>query len=256
MGHSVSGTVLAVNHPEQRGDPMTRLLHLDASARPGRRGVDPHGSHSRALSHRFVSRWQAARPGDPVDYRDLGATPPRLVDHDWIRAEFTPREQRDAGMRERLAESDVLVDELVASDVLVIGAPLYNFGMPAPLKAWVDGIVRIGRTVRFDPSRPDDPYVPLLTDKSRRAVVLSSRGGHGMEEGGPLAHMNHLERHLRTALGFVGIHELHCIAVEHEEFGGERLAASVAEAHARIDALVDALLPATAEANALLAVAG
>ncbi|QDH71172.1 FMN-dependent NADH-azoreductase [Marilutibacter alkalisoli] len=225
---------------------MTRLLHLDASARPGLRGVDPHGSYSRALSHRFVSRWHAARPADPIRYRDLGAAPPQGVDHDWIRAEFTPHDRRDAQMIERLAESNALVDELIDTDLLVIGAPLYNFGMPTPLKAWVDGIVRIGRTVVFDPSRGDDPYVPLLADRPRRVVVLSSRGGHGMDAGGPLAHMNHLEPHLRTALGFIGIHDMHSIAVENEEFGGERLAASVAEAHARVDALVDTLLAGTA----------
>jgi FMN-dependent NADH-azoreductase len=234
---------------------MTRLLHLDASARPGRHGIDPHGSHSRALSHRFVSRWRAARPDDPVRYRDLGAAPPRLVDHDWIRAEFTPHDRRDAQMLERLAESNTLVDELIATDLLVIGAPLYNFGMPAPLKAWVDGIVRIGRTVVFDPSRSDDPYVPLLADRPRRVVVLSSRGGHGMDEGGPMAHMNHLEPHLRTALGFIGIHDIRCIAVENEEFGGERLAASVAESHARVDVLVDTLLAETATAAATTPVA-
>ncbi|MCF7221461.1 FMN-dependent NADH-azoreductase [Marilutibacter chinensis] len=221
---------------------MIRLLHLDASARPGRRGVDPHGSYSRALSHRFVSRWRATRPDDPVRYRDLGAAPPRLVDHDWIRAEFTPHDRRDAQMHARLAESNALVDELIDSDLLVIGAPLYNFGMPAPLKAWVDSIVRIGRTVVFDPSRGDDPYVPLLIDRPRRVVVLSSRGGHGMDAGGPLAHMNHLEPHLRTALGFIGIHDVRCVAVENEEFGGERLAASVAAANAGVDALVDTLL--------------
>ncbi|MGO1892666.1 MAG: NAD(P)H dehydrogenase, partial [Luteimonas sp.] len=73
---------------------MTHLLHMDASARPGRHGIDPHGSHTRALSHRFVARWRAARPQDPVRYRDLGASPPRLVDHDWIRAEFTPGDAR------------------------------------------------------------------------------------------------------------------------------------------------------------------
>lgn len=221
---------------------MTRLLHLDASARPGRHGIDPHGSHTRALSHRFVARWRAARPDDPVRYRDLGATPPRLVDHDWIRAEFTPRDQRTPGMAERLAESDAMVEELIDSDLLVIGAPLYNFGMPAALKAWVDGIVRIGRTVVFDPSRGSDPYVPPLTDRPRRVVLLSSRGGHGMDEGEPLAHMNHLDRHLRTALGFVGIHDLRGIAIENEEFGGERLAASVADAQVKVDRLADALL--------------
>ena len=221
---------------------MTRLLHLDASARPGRHGIDPHGSHTRALSHRFVARWRAARPHDPVRYRDLGAAPPRLVDHDWIRAEFTPRDQRAPWMAERLAESDAMVEELIDSDLLVIGAPIYNFGMPAPLKAWVDGIVRIGRTVVFDPSRDDDPYVPLLTDRPRRVVLLSSRGGFGMDEGGPLAHMNHLDPHLRTALGFIGIQDLRVIAIENEEFGGERLAASVAGAQVKVDRLVDALL--------------
>lgn len=221
---------------------MTRILHLDASARPGRRGVDPRGSYSRALSHRFVARWREARPRDPVRYRDLGASPPRLVDHDWIRAEFTPRDRRTPEMVQRLADSDAMVDELVGSDLIVIGAPLYNFGMPAPLKAWVDGIVRIGRTVRFDPSRGDDPYVPLLTDRPRRVVLLSSRGGFDLGEGARLAHMNHLEPHLRTALGFIGIDDLRCIAVEYEEFGDARLEASVVEAQANVDRLADALL--------------
>jgi FMN-dependent NADH-azoreductase len=221
---------------------MIRLLHLDASARPGRHGVEPHGSHTRALGDRFVSRWRGARPHDPVRYRDLGAAPPRPVDHDWIRSEFTAREVREAWMVERLSESDALTDELIESDLLVIGAPLYNFGMPVPLKTWVDGIVRIGRTVAFDPSRGENPYVPLLEDRPRRVVLLSSRGGHGMDEGGALAHMNHLDPHLRTALGFIGIHQLHSIAIENEEFGGERLAASVAAALNRVDALVDTLL--------------
>lgn len=225
---------------------MTHLLHMDASARPGRRGIDPHGSHTRALSHRFITRWRAARPQDPVRYRDLGAAPPRPVDHDWVRAEFTPRGARTPQMTGRLADSDAMVDELIDSDLLVIGAPLYNFGMPAPLKAWVDSVVRIGRTVVFDPSRGDDPYVPLLTDRPRRVVLLSSRGGTGMGEGGPLAHMNHLDPHLRTALGFIGIHALHSIAIENEEFGGERLAASVAAAQAKVDDLVDTLVAGTA----------
>lgn len=228
---------------------MIRLLHLDASARPGRHGVDPHGSHTRALSHRFVARWRAARPQDPVRYRDLGASPPRSVDHDWIRAEFTRHEQREPWMAQRLAESDALVDEVIESDLLVIGAPLYNFGMPVPLKAWVDGTVRIGRTVAFDASRGEDPYIPLLTDKPRRVVVVSSRGGHGMDEGGPMAHRNHLEPHLRIAFGFIGIEDVRSVAVENEEFGGDRLAASVTRAQALVDTMVDALLTEVAGAG-------
>ena len=64
-----------------------------------------------------------------------------------------------------LTESDALVDEVIASDVLVLGVPLYNFGMPAGFKAWIDNIVRVDRTVAFDPNRPDDPYLPLLNDR-------------------------------------------------------------------------------------------
>ncbi len=74
-------------------------------------------------------------------------------------------------MRDTLAESDQLVDELIAADVLVIGTPLYNFGMPAALKAWIDQIVRPGRTVEVDESKLPDPYVPLLADRPRHAVI-------------------------------------------------------------------------------------
>lgn len=228
----------------------TRLLHLDASARPGRRGIEPRGSYTRAMSDRFVRRWRAAQPDAAVAYRDLGASPPALVDHAWIAAHFTPEEARDAAMRARLAESDLLSDELVASDVLVIGAPLYNFGLPASLKAWLDSVVRIGRTVDFDPSRGEDAYVPLLRDRPRRAVVLSARGGHDQDPGGAMAHMNHLEPQLRTGLAFMGIDEVHQIAVEHEETGGPLLEASVARAMTRIDALVDRLLAETGAADA------
>lgn len=220
---------------------MTCLLHLDASARPGRSGIHPHGSHTRRLTHRFVTGWQSARPHDSVIYRDIGAAPPSIIDGRWIHAAFTAPEHQEAWMADVLAESDTLIDELLAADILVIGAPLYNFGMPAALKAWIDNIVRIGRTVDFDPSRPDDPYVPRLNDRPRQAVILSSRGGHGFGPGGALAHMNHLEPSLKTALGFVGIDRIHSIAIEHQEAGGNLLAASISTAERRVDELVDAL---------------
>lgn len=217
---------------------MPHLLHLDASARPGLAGKDLHGSHSRNLSQRFVSQWQARRAQDSVTYRDIGQNPPSIIDHDWIAASFTPEPQREPWMRETLAESDRLVDELVAADVLVIGAPLYNFGMPAALKAWIDQVVRPGRTVDVDESNPLDPYVPLLADRPRHAVILSARGGIGFDPDGPMAHMNHLEPNLITALGFIGITRVHQIAIEGQEVGGELLATSVAQALSQVDALV------------------
>lgn len=220
---------------------MTQILQLDASARPGLAGTDEHGSHSRNLTQRFVSQWRAHRAQDAIVYRDIGQNPPSIINHDWIAASFTPEERREPWMTQTLAESDQLVDELVAADVLVIGAPLYNFGMPAALKAWIDQIVRPGRTVAFDGSNPSDPYVPMLADRPRHAVILSARGGIGFGPGGEMAHMNHLEPNLLTALGFIGISRIHQIAIEGQEIGGEVLAASVAQALREVDALVEEL---------------
>lgn len=217
---------------------MPHILHLDASARPGLAGKDQHGSHSRNLSHRFASQWLARRAQDSLTYRDIGQNPPSIIDHDWIAASFTPEEQREPWMRETLAESDQLVDELLAADVLVLGTPLYNFGMPAALKAWIDQIVRPGRTVDIDDSNPLDPYVPMLADRPRHAVILTARGGIGFDVGGAMAHMNHLEPNLITALGFIGITRVHQIAIEGQEVGGELLAESVAQGLNKVDALV------------------
>lgn len=220
---------------------MTTLLHIDASGRPGLAGTDHHGSHSRALSARFVAQWQRAAPRAQVLRRDVGLAPPAHVDHAWIAAAFTaPGDATDA-MRERLAESNCLIDELFASDVIVIGSALYNFGMPSTLKAWVDNIVRVGRTVDIDPSQAD-AATPLLADRPRTAVVLAARGGYDQDPGGAFAHMNHLEAQLRVALEYVGIRDMHTIAVEHQESGGALLADSVAAAEREVDALVERLL--------------
>lgn len=220
---------------------MPHILHIDASARPGLAGKDLHGSHSRHLTHQFVSQWQARRPQDEVTYRDIGQQPPTIISHDWIASAFKPEAQREAWMKHALLESDQLVDELVAADIVVIGTPLYNFGMPASLKAWVDQVVRLGRTVDIDAGNPTDPYTPLLTDRPRHAVILTARGGVNMAPGEAMAHMNHLEPNLATALAFIGISRIHTIAIEGQEVGGEVLAKSIAEATRKVEQLVDDL---------------
>ncbi|MGM0824373.1 MAG: FMN-dependent NADH-azoreductase [Pseudomonadota bacterium] len=220
---------------------MPHILQLNASARPGLAGTDNHGSHSRHLTHQFITQWHSRRPQDTATYRDIGQNPPSFIDHDWIASSFTPDDQREAWMRDVLAESNLLVNELIAADILVIGTPLYNFGMPAALKAWIDQVVRPGRTVDIDESNPVDPYVPKLADRPRHAVILTARGGIGFDPGGEMAHMNHLEPNLATALEFVGITRLHYIAIEGQEVGGEVLAKSVAAALRNIEALVEEL---------------
>ncbi|EHJ91511.1 FMN-dependent NADH-azoreductase [Vreelandella boliviensis] len=220
---------------------MPHLLHIDASARPGIAGTDNHGSHSRHLTDQFVRQWQSGHPQATVTYRDIGQNPPSIINHDWIASAFTPEERQEPWMKEALAESDQLVDELIAADIVVIGTPLYNFGMPAALKAWIDQVVRAGRTVEFDDSNPIDPYVPKLIDRERHVVVLVARGGVNMSPGEEMAHMNHLEPHLTTALQFMGITRIHYIAIEGQEVGGELLAASIAEAVGKVEVLVDEL---------------
>ena len=216
---------------------MIRLLHLDASARSGCSGQHAHGSHTRRLSARFIQRWREQRPGDPVTYRDVAASPPHPVSGEWIHAAFTPADKRVRWMHEVLHESDALVDELIASDLIVIGVPMYNFGVPAQFKAYIDNVVRVGRTFGFDRSRPGEPYWPLLAGQGKRLVILSARGDYGYDAGQRLAHMNHVEGGVATPMHYLGIECAGTIAVEYDEFADERLAASLQRAEAEVDRL-------------------
>ena len=215
---------------------MIRLLHIDSSARAGRSGECAHGSHTRRLSARFVHRWRSLRPLDTIDYLDLALEPPTPVTGRWVHAAFTAPSQREDWMHATLAESDKLVDELVRADLVVIGVPMYNFGMPSTLKAWIDNIIRVGRTFGFDRSRDGEPYWPLLADQGKRLVLLSSRGDYGY--GDRLQHSNHVEPGVITPLHYIGIRSVDQVAVEYDEFADDRLHASIAAAEAEVDALV------------------
>lgn len=217
---------------------MIRLLHIDSSARPGRSGEHPHGSHTRRLSARFVRRWQGRRPQDAVVYRDLAQQPPTPVSGEWVHAAFTPPAQRSEWMHAVLAESDTLVDELVNADLIVVGVPMYNFGMPSTLKAWIDNIVRVGRTFGFDRGRVGEPYWPLLAGQRKRLVLLSARGDYGYNPGERLGADNHVEAGVMTPLRYIGLDAVERVAIEYDEFADERLHASIAAAEAAVDGLV------------------
>jgi FMN-dependent NADH-azoreductase len=221
---------------------MTRLtvLHIDSSARQGLSGAEHHGSHTRRLGRRFTDRWQRLRPHDHLKHRDLATQAPGFVTAAWIAAAFTPAAQRSDESRAVLAESDALVDELCAADVIVIGAPMYNFGMPAVLKAYVDNIVRVGRTFGFDRQRPGLPYWPMLAGQGKRLVLLSARGDTGYGEGA-LAASNHVEPALRTVFAYIGIQDVASVAVECDEFADQRLQRSLEQAEAQVDRLVETM---------------
>lgn len=215
---------------------MTTILQIDSSARSGKSGTEPHGSHTRQLTARFVERWLTCSPGARIIRRDVAATPPSPVDGRWIQAAFTRPEAQCGWMSEVLLESDILVSELQAADVIVVGAPMYNFGIPSPLKAWIDNVVRVGRTFGFDRSRQGAPYWPLLTP-GKQLVVLSARGDGGYGPDGPLAAANLVEASLRVPLAYIGISDLHSVAIEWDEFADDRVATSLRTAEAEVDAI-------------------
>ena len=171
------------------------ILKIDASGR-----LD--GSASRVLTADIVEALEARHGDVNVVQRDLADGMP-FVDADWIEANFTPDEARTDAHRATLAESDRLVAELKAADVLVIGAPIYNFGVPAVLKAWVDMIARARLTFQYTESGP----VGLL--KGKKAYIVIASGGVSVD-----SPVDFATPYLRQALRFVGIEEVEVIAAQ------------------------------------------
>lgn len=170
---------------------MTHILRIDASARKT-------GSVSRDLTDQIVARLHA----DTVTTRDLAGGIP-LLDEAWIGANFTPADQRVPAQIEALALSDTLVAEVKAADTIVIGVPIYNFGVPAALKAWVDMVARAGVTFQYSETGPKG----LLEGK--RAVLVIASGG--TESGSEIDFATNYMRHV---LGFIGITDISVVTAD------------------------------------------
>ena len=178
--------------PGTKGNDMTRtLLHIDTSARRS-------GSTSRDLSAQIVDRLAP----ETVLRRDLADALP-LIDETWIGANFTPEDQRSDAQRAQMALSDELVAELKAADTLVIGLPIYNFSVPATLKAWIDMVARVGVTFRYSEAGPEG----LLTGK--RAILAVTSGGTPVG-----SEIDFATGYLRHVLGFIGITEIEIVAAD------------------------------------------
>jgi len=208
---------------------MTNILIVDSAA-----------TGEASVTRRLTSELEAilsARGPVRIVHRDVGTHP---IPH--LTAETTPA-IRGAGAdteaaRNALALSDALIAELKAADVVVIGAPMYNFGIPSTLKAWFDHVLRAGITFRYSEAGPEG----LL--KGRKAIVVESRAGLYSE--GPAAAMDSQEPHLRTLLGFMGLDDMTFVRVEKLAFGPEQAAASIAQAVEELRALASEELPLAA----------
>ncbi|MFN3236157.1 MAG: FMN-dependent NADH-azoreductase [Pseudomonadales bacterium] len=218
---------------------MSTLLHIDSSVRAVTNPPSEHDSISKGIARQFIETWQQSQPNDEYIYRDVGVNPPAFITQDWIGAVFTPEDQRTEAQRASLALSDELIAEVEAADVILISSPMYNYGMPAQLKAWFDQIVRINKTFDFDLARGDFPLQPLLSGKT--LIIVTSSGEFGFEEGGIRAGSGHLAPHLRTLSKYLGVDTMYEIAAEYQEFGDERHRQSVAAAKERAISLATEL---------------
>ena len=218
---------------------MSTLLHVDSSVRATTNPNPDHNSISKNIAFRFIDTWRKNRPIDEYIYRDVGVNPPDFITQDWIGAVFTPEEKRTPAQKETLALSDKLIAEVVAADIILISSPMYNYGMPAQLKAWFDQIVRIDKTFDFDLARGDSPLQPLLSGKT--LIIVTSSGEFGFQKGGIREGSNHLTPHLLTLSKYLGADTVYEIAAEYQEFGDDRHSRSVADAKYRAERIATEL---------------
>lgn len=183
------------------------LLHIDSSALGAQ-------SVSRELSAAVAAEWKRRNPGGKVVYRDLAANP---LPH-WAPAYSADNPSGRGG-------GDVL-DEFLAADTIVVGAPMYNFGIPSTLKAWIDRLAIPGRTFRYTEKGPEG------LAGGRKVVIVSARGG--LYSGGPYAAADFQEPYLRQVFGFFGIDDVEIVRAEGVNLGAQQKADAIAAAHAAI----------------------
>ncbi|MGC9224950.1 MAG: FMN-dependent NADH-azoreductase [Terracidiphilus sp.] len=204
---------------------MPTLLHIDSSPRVA--------SVSSFLSSVFVEKWTQRNPAGRVFHHNSSHEHFPYLDEAFINASFTPEAERTAAQKAALAFSDQMVDELLAADVVALGAPMWNLSIPASLKAWIDLIVREGRTFAFT-----DQGVAPLVQPGKRVYVFSARGG-AYPAGTPFQDCDQQEPYLRRILGVIGLTRVEFICAEHQSDGPEAAAQGLARAKSAIDALAE-----------------
>ncbi len=205
---------------------MGTILHIDCSPRVKR-------SHSRRLAQEFIDGWLRKKPGEQVVRRDLGTDPVPHVDEAWVTGVYAPPEEQTEASREAMRRSDELIDEFAAATCYVLSTPMYNLGVPSTLKAYIDQIVRPGRTFEVKA----DGLVGLLHGKSM--LVITSRGGV-YAAGSALAAHDFQEPFLRAVFGTMGITDIEFVNAEGMDWGPEMRQRALASASARLQECIAA----------------
>ena len=196
-----------------------KILQINASARSA-------GANSTRVADSITARLQAAHPGALVEVRDLAANPHPVLDEPALSAQFTPAEQRSPEQAARVALDDALIAQLQSADAIVLGVPMYNFGVPVQLKAWIDAIARAGVTFRYTENGPQG----LITGK--KVYVALARGG--LYRNTPA---DSQVPYLKSVLAFLGMTDVEFIYAEGLAMGPDAAAKGFAEAQAQIDAI-------------------
>lgn len=200
-----------------------KLLHIDSS-------VLGDNSVSRKLTANITKAYQAANPNAQVTYLDLAAAEPAHLSGEALGHRFVPAESHTEVQKREAAYGETLLTQFLGADVIVVGAPMYNFSIPSQLKAWIDRIAVAGRTFKYTENGP----VGLATGKT--VVVASSRGGvYSSNEA--LRALDHQEAYLRTVFGFVGITDVRFVRAEGTSMGDAKKAEAFASAEKEIAAL-------------------
>ena len=189
-----------------------KVLQINASARRD-------GANSTKVANSVVAGLQAKNPAAQITLRDLAANPVTVLDEAALGALFTPAEQRNAVQNAVVAEYDALIAELQAHDVIVLGVPMYNFGVPVQLKSWIDAVARAGVTFRYTATGPEG----LL--KGKTVYVALARGGlyRGTANDSQVPY-------LKSVLGFLGLTDVRFIYAEGLNMGPEAAAKGFAQA--------------------------
>ena len=203
---------------------MSKLLHIDSSILGG-------NSVSRQLTAQIVASWRAANPATEVSYLDLAVDTPSHLSAESLGFRMPASAQLSDVQKRENAVSEALVSQLLAADVIVVGAPMYNFTIPTQLKAWIDRVAQAGRTFKYTETGP----VGLATGKT--VIVASTRGGaYSTSDAGN--EMEHQESFLKTVFGFMGMTDVRIVRAEGLAMGDAAKAAAVTAAGVEIKAQV------------------
>lgn len=205
-----------------------KVLHIDSSPLNDR-------SFSRKTSAKVVEGITSRYPDAKIITRDYGANPLPHVSAKVLEAFFSDPNRRSAEQSEALKASDQAIADFLAADILVIGTPMWNFGLPSSLKAWIDHIVRAGVTFRFTPTGAE-----TLVPPGKKAIIASSRGGIYAQ--GPMAAMDHQETHLEAVLRFLGVSDISIVRTEGVAMGAESVNKALAQADRQLEDILRKIL--------------